>query len=131
MLNGEQKLLKNKEQVDLATYDKEKKELLTKISKLEDRQSELEKQLAQTKTYCDFYAKMYTDLKMEFMQTKHVLLKGLNVEGVPDSQFVNTANGLSVESCESDDEKSSKELKRNDGGKEETAPLAEVEESDQ
>lgn len=77
-------------------YHEDRQVLLDKLSALTAEQVGMQEELQEMRQYCRFYARHYSDLKLEFMHTKHFVLKELNKDLPTNYEFHNNANGLKL-----------------------------------
>lgn len=88
--------------VDEKRYFDDREAILNKLTALTAEQVDMQEEIRELRQYCKYYARHYSDLKLEFMQTKHFLLKELNKDLPSSQEFFNSPNGLKL----SDDEHS-------------------------
>lgn len=93
---GDDKKSKLIKYVQKDRYEDDRQALLEKLASLTSEQVEMQEELREMRQYCKYYAKHYSDLKLEFMQTKHFVLKELNKDLPTSQEFFNSPNGLKL-----------------------------------
>lgn len=93
---GDEKKSKLLKYVPKDQYENDRQALLDKLAALTSEQVAMQEELQEIRQYCKFYATHYSDLKLEFMQTKHFVLKELNKDLPSAQEFYNSPNGLKL-----------------------------------